>query len=80
MNLVRLPVNRVQAVVNPNPNPQSLASVLHKSQMIRVIFGSEHELQKYRSNLYSINAHGIVKYRTVRDNNTMYGLKVWRIK
>jgi hypothetical protein len=60
--------------------PEDLHKVLRRASSHIVTFSSEKSLRHYRQKLYSINHDGIRRYRTIRDDYSMFGIIIIRIK
>lgn len=73
-------VTRVKADAHGYVNPALLQNVLDPAQTVVITFASEASMRRYRFNLYAINKQGDFRYRTVRDELSMWGLVVWRMK
>jgi len=61
-------------------DPDKLHEQLEPTTTVVVTFGKEAELNRFRRLLYSINAQGTYRYRTMRDEYSMWGVVVWRMK
>jgi hypothetical protein len=61
-------------------DPRQLHHVLPRAASKIVTFRSERELERYRRNLYAINQQGEFRYRTIRDENSSFGVVIWRTK
>lgn len=57
-----------------------LHEVLEPAQTVLRTFESEKKLVGYRRMLYDINRQGTYRYRTLRDEEHMWGLVIWRMK
>jgi len=60
--------------------PSMLHTVLRKATSHLVTFATHRAMQRYRSKLYAVNRDGIRRYRTIRDDEHMYGLLILRLK
>lgn len=61
-------------------DPDKLHQLLPLSATKVVTFANERSLQAYRQMLYQVNHKGNYRYRTMRDEMSMYGLVIWRMK
>jgi hypothetical protein len=59
--------------------PDQLQQVLRTADTKVITFQSEKRMQAYRRNLYSINKQGMFRYRTVRDEQSMWGIIIYRM-
>jgi hypothetical protein len=59
--------------------PEQLHTVLKATSTIIITFESEKRLLSYRQMLYKINKQGEYRYRTMRDELSMFGLVIWRM-
>lgn len=66
--------------VSPLVEPDELHRYLEPTSTLIVTFGAEKEMQRYRRLIYSINAQGSFRYRTIRDEASMWGVVIWRMK
>jgi hypothetical protein len=60
--------------------PQDLSSVLNPTQTHLITFRGQSSMESYRRMLYTINKQGEFRYRTLRAENEMWGLLIWRMK
>lgn len=60
--------------------PEHLHEYLPATDTRVITFRSEKSLRAYRSMLYSVNRQGQFRYRTIRDEGSMWGLVIWRMK
>lgn len=60
--------------------PDKLHLLLAPAQTHVITFRGEAAMQSYRRMLYSVNKQGQYRYRTMRDENSMWGLVVWRMR
>lgn len=56
-----------------------LHAILEPAQTVVITFESEKKMRSYRSMIYSINKQGEYRYRTIRAEDEMWGLVVWRM-
>jgi hypothetical protein len=42
-------------------------------------FNSKKRMQSYRRMLYTINRQGEFRYRSIRDEQSMWGIVIWRM-
>lgn len=70
------PVNRIKV---DQIEAEHLHEVLEPCQTVAVTFSSQKKMQSYRRMIYSINKQGDFRYRTVRDEQSMWGLVIWRM-
>ena len=61
-------------------DPEKLQELLPVSATKIITFHNEKDMQSYRQSLYKVNAKGDYRYRTLRDEMSMYGLVLWRMK
>jgi hypothetical protein len=61
-------------------SPEYLQEFLTPCQTRVITFRSEKSLRSYRSMVYSINRQGTYRYRTMRDEQSMWGLILYRMK
>jgi len=61
-------------------DPERLHGMLPISATKIITFASENSMNMYRRNLYKINQQGDYRYRTLRDEMSMWGLVIWRMK
>lgn len=78
-NVHKLPV-RVRASASGYIDPDKLYEVLPTASTVVITFSKEAEMQRYRRMLYTINHQGEFRYRTLRDEYSMWGIVVWRMK
>ena len=69
-----------QLAENAYVAPELLHTVLRKAATQLITFATHKAMQRYRARLYSINRDGIRRYRTIRDDEHMYGLLILRLK
>lgn len=60
--------------------PEYLHDILPATATVVMTFKSEKSMRSYRSMLYTINRQGDYRYRTIRDETSMYGIVIWRMK
>jgi len=60
--------------------PEHLHQVLAAAQTRVITFRSERSLRSYRRMLYDVNRQGSFRYRTMRDEQSSFGLVLWRMK
>jgi hypothetical protein len=60
--------------------PEDLHTVLPATHTHCITFRSEKHMRSYRSMIYSINKQGEFRYRTLRAEDEMWGLIIWRMK
>lgn len=84
-NVVRIPTNKLtekrrkRAEARNYIAPVDLHSVLEPTQTQVITFKAEKDMKSYRAMLYSINKQGEYRYRTIRDEHSMWGIVVWRM-
>lgn len=80
-NIHRLPLpKRLKATDSGYVDPHQLHDVLPPTQVVVITFAKENEMWRYRRLLYSINAQGKYRYRTIRDEYSMWGIVIWRMR
>ena len=60
--------------------PEHLHEYLEPTLTRVITFRSEKALQSYRRMLYTVNRQGQFRYRTIRDEQSSFGLVIWRMK
>lgn len=60
--------------------PELLHDILPVTSTVILTFRSEKAMRSYRSMLYVINKQGSFRYRTIRDEMSMWGLVIWRMR
>lgn len=70
------PVNRIKV---DEIGADHLHEVLEPAQTVAITFSSDKKMQSYRRMIYSINKQGEFRYRTIRDEQSMWGLVIWRM-
>jgi len=66
--------------VRHNISPADLHLTLSPTATVVVTFNRELEMMRYRRLLYDINRQGKYRYRSLRDEEHMWGLIIWRMK
>lgn len=61
-------------------DPETLHLQLAPTQTVAITFSSNKRMEQYRRLIYSINRQGKYRYRTLRDDGSMWGIIVWRMK
>lgn len=69
-------VNRIKT---ESINATDLHSILEPAQTVCITFESQKKLESYRRMIYTINRQGEYRYRTLRDEQEMWGLVIWRM-
>jgi hypothetical protein len=59
--------------------PEHLHEFLPATETRVITFRSEKTMESYRRMLYTINRQGSYRYRTIRDEGSMWGLVIWRM-
>lgn len=59
--------------------PADLHSVLEPTHTQVITFKTEKDMRSYRQMLYTVNKQGEYRYRTLRDEHSMWGIVVWRM-
>ncbi len=67
-------------VASGHIDPAHLHDLLPIAATKIITFANEKALQNYRAMLYRINGQGDFRYRTIRDELSMWGIIIWRMK
>jgi hypothetical protein len=66
--------------IQPDFTPSSLHEQLDVITCLSLSFSSDKRMKQYRKMIYSVNKQGEYRYRTLRAENEMWGLVIWRMK
>ena len=61
-------------------SPADLHTVLPAANTEIITFNSEARMTGYRRMLYTINKQGTFRYRTMRDEDSMWGIVIYRLR
>lgn len=71
---------RRRATASEYIDPAKLHERLEPTTLLIMTFRTEKEMERYRRLIYSINRQGDYRFRTMRDEYSMFGIAIWRMK